>query len=153
MMNAAAARAAPVEPADTNPSASPFETSRAATLMETPFGIEIAGRALDAGERIELRYGAGPRGARVDRYAERESRIWFAVDGDGDGVRGLLQDSPTIEILPASPARLVLTLPTTARPGDALPLRVAVLDAGEVWTSEGFGVEWLGAASAPAAAP
>jgi hypothetical protein len=51
------------------------------------------------------------------------------VDGDGDGVRSLVLDSPRIDVLAREPARLVLTLPTTARPGELVRLVVAVLDA------------------------
>ena len=36
----------------------------------------------------------GPRGAAVDRYAERESRFCLAVDGDGDGVRAWIAEPP-----------------------------------------------------------
>ena len=56
------------------------------TLDQQLLGIRITGRALAAGERIRLVYGAGNSQAQVDRYAEGESRFWFAVDGDGDGV-------------------------------------------------------------------
>ena len=58
--------------------------------------VEIAGRALAEGERIDFVYGAGSKGARVDRYAEERSPFLFAVDGDGDGKRGFLAGSPTV---------------------------------------------------------
>jgi hypothetical protein len=90
--------------------------------------IEIGGRALVEGERIEIVYGAGPAGARVDRYAERRSRLWIAVDGDGDGVRGLLDASPTVDVRANDPVRLVLTLPSTAEPGDPVRVTLALLD-------------------------
>lgn len=92
-------------------------------------GIEVAGRELRAGEQIRIVYGAGTAGAVADRFAERGSRFWIAVDGNGDGVRQLLEDSPSVDVGPRAAARLVLTLPTTARPGDAVRLTVAVLDA------------------------
>ena len=101
---------------------------RPRTLAETLLGIEIAGRALAAGEQVRVRFGAGPQGARVDRYAEREARIWFAVDGDGDGVRALVSESPRIDIYAGPAARLVVIAPTTARTGDTLSLRISVLD-------------------------
>ncbi len=90
--------------------------------------IEIGGRALAAGERVEIVYGAGPLGARVDRYAERSSRIWLAVDGDGDGVRRVLSDSPTVEIRPDESSWLFVFVPTTAEPGDDIRITVALVD-------------------------
>ncbi|MCP3920773.1 MAG: CehA/McbA family metallohydrolase [bacterium] len=89
----------------------------------------IAGRALAPSETIVLHYGASAPGALADRYAERESHLWLAVDGDGDGVRALVPDSPTVEILPGPASRLVITLPSVARPGDQVLLRASVLDA------------------------
>jgi hypothetical protein len=53
----------------------------------------------------------------------------MAVDGNGDGVRALVLDSPRIDVVAGPPARLVLTLPTTARPGDPVRLAIASLDA------------------------
>jgi hypothetical protein len=91
--------------------------------------IAIRGRALAQGERIRIVYGAGPARARVDRFAERESPFWFGVDGDADGVRGLLARPPVVDVGPAAPARLSLTLTSTARPGGPVRLHVAVLDA------------------------
>ncbi|MBN2370245.1 MAG: CehA/McbA family metallohydrolase [Vicinamibacteria bacterium] len=91
--------------------------------------IEVTGRALRSNERVRIVYGAGPALARVDRYAEHDERLWLSVDGDGDGVRALVDDSPRVHIRAARPARLLVTLPTTARPGDAVHLTVAVVDA------------------------
>jgi hypothetical protein len=103
-------------------------TLEAGTLDRTLFGVRIGGRALRQGERIRLVYGAGPAGATVDRFAERRSRFWLGVDGDGDGVRGLLADSPAVDVAAGPPARLAVTLPSTARPGERVGLAVAVLD-------------------------
>lgn len=64
-------------------------------------GIEVAGRELRAGEQIRIVYGAGTAGAVADRFAERGSRFWIAVDGNGDGVRQLLEDSPSVDVGPA----------------------------------------------------
>ncbi len=100
-------------------------------LDEQLLGIRVGGRPLAAGEWVTMVYGAGPAGAFADRYAER-GRFYVAVDGDGDGVRALLDaaESPLeIEVGPGPPARLVLTLPSTARPGEGVRLTVAVLDA------------------------
>jgi hypothetical protein len=91
--------------------------------------IEIAGRELRPRERVRIVYGAGPSGARVDRYAEHDEHLWLSVDGDGDGVRALLEDSPRVHIRAQRPARLLVTLPTAARPGDAIDLDVAFVDA------------------------
>ncbi len=99
------------------------------TLGAGLLGIRISGRALVAGERVRIVYGAGPAGARADRFAERESRFWIGVDGDGDGVRALLAEVPAVEVAAGPPARLELNLPTVARPGDTVRLHLAVLDA------------------------
>lgn len=101
----------------------------ARTLDQQLLGIGITGRTLRAGERVEIDYGAGVAGARADRFAERGSRFWLAVDGDGDGVRKLIADSPAVVVAPGPPARLVPTLTSTARPGQVVRLTVAVVDA------------------------
>ncbi len=90
--------------------------------------VFIGRRALLHGETIEIVYGAGPPGAVADSYAEPESTFWIAVDGDGDGVRGLIVDSPSVEVLPGPPARLLLHLPSTAKPGQTVELVAAVVD-------------------------
>jgi hypothetical protein len=112
----------------------PGVTLEPETLDQQLLGIRVAGRALAAGERVRIEYGAGPRGAHADRFAERGSRFWFAVDGDGDGVRGLMPDSPTVDVVPGPPEQVVLTAPSVVRPGDRVPLHLAVLDAeGDGW--------------------
>jgi len=70
--------------------------------MENPYllPITIRGRALREGERVRIVYGAGARKAQVDRFAERGERFWFHVDGDGDGIRDIVTDSPRIDVLP-----------------------------------------------------
>lgn len=94
------------------------------------FWIEfrIAGRALRAGEHVTIVYGAGPSMALADRYAERGSQMWISVDGDGDEFPVVLADSPTVDVLAGPPAILKLVVPSTAEPGDTLPLRLSVLD-------------------------
>jgi hypothetical protein len=104
-------------------------TLEPATWGEQLLGITVGGRALEPGERVRIRYGAGQAGALADRYAEDASRLWVAVDGDGDGVRGVLVDSPTVRVAPAEPAGLILTLPSTLRPGEQGRLTVAAVDA------------------------
>ena len=124
------------------------------TLGQQLLGIRVAGRSLAPGEQVRIAYGAGLQGARADRYAERESRFWVSVDGDGDGVRQLLPDSPVVEVGPGPPARMVLTIPSVARPGEVLPLTLAVLDAvGNAWPAIAgeFALATTGGASLPAA--
>jgi len=99
------------------------------TLGAQLLSVRIVGGSLAAGDRLTFEYGAGDFAARVDRYAESESRLWIAVDGDGDGVRSLVSDSPHLAITPAAAAALIVTLPTTARPGDYVRLDLAVVDA------------------------
>lgn len=91
--------------------------------------IWVGGRALEPGERITIEYGAGESGALVDRFAESDSKLWIAVDGDGDGIRRILANSPSVSIVADRPARLVLTLPSVARPAEIVSLTLAWLDA------------------------
>lgn len=89
----------------------------------------ISGRSLAPGETITIEYGAGSAGTVVDRFAETDSRLWVAVDGDGDGIRKILADSPGVQIVAGPPARLHLAVPGVVRPGEIADLTVAVLDA------------------------
>ncbi len=95
------------------------------TSLEGLLAIHVRGRKLEPGEKVHIRYLT-----RADRYAERGERLWIAVDGDGDGVRALVLDSPRVDVIAGEAARLVLILPTTARPGELIRLSVAALDAG-----------------------
>jgi uncharacterized protein DUF3604 len=101
----------------------------AATLDRQLLGIELRGRGLASGERVRIHYGEPPLGARADAFAEQGSRFWIAVDGDGDGVRRVLEDSPGVDVLPGPAEALSLIAPTTGRPGEQLRLSVALLDA------------------------
>jgi hypothetical protein len=100
------------------------------TLRPDPQGLEwvIGGRALAAGEQVRIVYGAGPAGARADRYAERDSKLWIGVDGDGDGISHLLTDSPGVDVAPGPADILSAVLPSTAEPGTKIALRLAFLD-------------------------
>ena len=99
------------------------------TLDRQLLGIRNVGRPLVEGDKIRLVYGARAGAARVDRYAERGARFWIAVDGDGDGVRAVLRDSPSVDVAAGPPGQMVITAPTVARPGAPLRLTVAILDA------------------------
>ena len=118
---------------------------RAETLDEQLMIVENTGDApWPAGARFVLDYGAGPAGALSDRYAERDSRFWIAVDGDGDGHRELLPDSPGVDVVAGPPARLRVTAPSVVRPGERFRLTLAWLDAvdnaGANFSGE---VEWV----------
>ena len=99
------------------------------TVDQGLLGIQIQGRPLEAGEQVRIVYGAGERGAIADRFAESESRFFFAVDGDGDGVRKLVESRLSVEVLAGPPAQMLVLLPSTAQPGDTVRLTVAILDA------------------------
>lgn len=104
--------------------------------------VIITGRELRAGEGLTITYGAGPAGAHPDRYAEAESAFWIAVDGDGDGVRGLLDAPPRIAVAPGPAAQLVVTVSSCVRPGEETRLTVALLDA-----AANSGLPWQGSVS------
>jgi len=101
----------------------------AGTLDQQLLGIQVGGRALEAGEKVRIVYGAGSAGAITDSYAERRARLWIAVDGDGDGVRKVLEDSPSVEVRAGPAAGLLVTLPSVGRPGETLRICIAILDA------------------------
>src|SRR5262249_40644220 len=111
---------------------------QAETLDEQLLGIHITGRPLAQGDRLTIVYGAGIAGAMTDRYAERKSPFWFAVDGDGDGTRKVLEDSPTIDVHPGKPAGLLFTVPTVVRPGEGFRVTLAFIDA---WRNDGVDAE------------
>jgi len=88
----------------------------------------VRGRALAADEELEIAYGAGAAGAQADRFAERDSRFWISVDGDGDGFGSVLADSPGLDVAPGPADILSLVLPSTAEPEEPILLRIAFLD-------------------------
>jgi len=126
------------EPQLVDPDAPGF-TTVVSTVRGLHFDVEITDqwlvrvsfpkRPLMPGEEIRIDYGVGTARAGVDRYTERESRFFVAVDGDGDGWREWIRDSPRFDVAPGPPARLVLFVPPTARPGESIALRAAVLAA------------------------
>lgn len=112
------------------------------TLDAQLLGIRIAGHRLEPGEQVTLRYGAGRAGAVADRFSDAHSPFWFAVDGDGDGIRGLLPAPPIVQVHAGPAARLILTLPSTGHPGEGVRLTAALLDAvGNAWTEPSGGLE------------
>jgi hypothetical protein len=100
----------------------------AATLDQQLLVLRVSGRALRAGDQITFVYGVGPAGAIADSLAEKNSRFWFAIDGDGDGFRVFLEDSPGIDVLSAPPTQIRVTLPSVVRPGKPFRITVATLD-------------------------
>jgi len=111
---------------------------RAETLDRQLLGIEVTGRPLREGDRIRIVYGAGLAGAMPDRYAERRSAFWIAVDGDGDGTRRFLVDSPTIDVRAGPAAGLEIHVPTIVRPGERFAVTLAIVD---TWRNTGIEVE------------
>jgi hypothetical protein len=101
----------------------------ARTVDQGLLGIEIQGRPLEEGERVQVVYGAGDLGAVADRFAESESAFFVAVDGDGDGVRKLVPGALKVRVLAGPAAQMVVLLPSTARPGEQVSIRVSILDA------------------------
>ena len=88
----------------------------------------VTGRAMVEGETMTLVYGAGERGAQADLYAERGAHLWVAVDGDGDGVRQVLADSPTLDVEPGPAERVAIHATSVLRPGETGRVTVALLD-------------------------
>ena len=80
------------------------------------------------GDTVLIDYG-GEVGAHADRYRDGEARLWIGVDGNGDGVREWLADSPTIPVTAGAASSWQASLPATAQPGSTVTLRLAVLDA------------------------
>ncbi|MCU0668534.1 MAG: hypothetical protein MUF70_04185, partial [Myxococcota bacterium] len=84
--------------------------------------VEVRGRQLEPGERIEFEYASS-----ADRVVDTE-RFWILVDGDGDGAAFAIGESPAVETFAGPAERLVAHWPSTARPGESVPLVVAALD-------------------------
>ncbi len=94
-----------------------------------PGELRVEGRALVAGERIEVVYGAGPAGAVVDRYAERGAELRLGLDANGDGSRAWLPDRVAIDVVANAPAELVAFGPAEVAPGEAFEIQLALVDA------------------------
>lgn len=104
--------------------------------------LTVENAALAGGDVVTLDYGAGAMGARADRYASREARLWVGVDGDGDGVRAMIVDSPAVDVAPREPERVVLLGPSVARPGETARYHVAALDGWANAAPEIDGTAW-----------
>jgi hypothetical protein len=89
----------------------------------------VEGRALEAGERIDIVVGAGRLGTRVDEFAEQGSEILIAVDADGDGTRRWLEESVGIDIAARAGVQIVALGPGEVAPGDPIEVSVSILDA------------------------
>ncbi len=116
-----------------SPSAAPTSTpaSSAARLVpaEAPGAFRVEGRGLEAGERIEIVYGAGAAGAVVDRYAERGAEVRIGLDANGDGQRAWLPAAVAVDIVAGEPAELVAFGPAEIAPGASFEINLALVDA------------------------
>jgi len=90
--------------------------------------MRVGGRAMQAGEQVQVVYGAGGAGAKADDFAERGAPFWFAVDGDGDGFPHLLPEPARTDVIAGPPAQLVALVTSCLSPGEPGRLTVAVLD-------------------------
>lgn len=64
-----------------------------------------------------------------DRYAERNERFFFKVDGDGDGWFAPLEQQPRFRVEASTAAKLVVYGPSRVTVGQSFELTVASLDA------------------------
>ncbi len=90
--------------------------------------VTVTEGPLKSGDRVVFDYGVGQLGARADRFAESGSSILISVDGDGDGIRELIEDPPGLDVAPGPVVQIAAHLPSTARPGEAFELKIALLD-------------------------
>ena len=106
-----------------SPDGATFELRDLAVLS-----IELEGDGLGPGERLRVVYGDGSGTAFVDRYAEEGSRLWFRVDGNGDGFSAVVPDSPRVDLVAGPVQRMAVHLPSVLRPGDEAVVTIAFLD-------------------------
>ena len=88
--------------------------------------IDVSEWALSRGERITVVYGdrsGGSAGTVAQTFQERTFEFKVCVDPFGTGRFIEIEDQPAVEIVPASPARLVLTAPTRVVRGEPFPPR------------------------------
>ncbi|MBY0400777.1 hypothetical protein K2X89_10805, partial [Myxococcota bacterium] len=95
---------------------------------DVPGAFRVEGRALASGEQVELVYGAGAAGAKVDRYAEVGAEIRLGLDGDADGRRAWIPQAIAVDIAAGEPAELVAFGPAEIAPGETVELSLALVD-------------------------
>jgi hypothetical protein len=94
----------------------------------------IAGGRLDAGDHLTFIYGdtsgdtfPQARGT-ADRFAEREERFYFKVDGDGDGWFTPVAQQPSFDVTSAPAVRLICYGPSLMAVGETSQVRISALD-------------------------
>lgn len=96
---------------------------------------EIRDNPLRGGQTITFIYGDTSDGHHPtaqglsDRYAERDERFFFKVDGDGDGFFTPLKHQPRFRVEARHAAKLVVYGPSWAEVNKPFDLTIAVLDA------------------------
>ncbi len=107
------------------------EAAGAAKLVASgvPGAFRVEGRALAAGEKVDIVYGAGPAGATVDRFAERGAEIRIGLDADGDGRRAWLPEGVAVDIVARGGTQLIAFAPAEIAPGERFELNLALVDA------------------------
>jgi hypothetical protein len=99
--------------------------------------------ALKPGDQLTFTYGDTSGGrfpeasGGADRYAEREERFFFKVDGDGDGWFTPVAEQPRFDVRAGEAARVVALGPSRAPVGEPFEMRLSVLDAANN-VAEGF---------------
>ncbi len=94
----------------------------------------VAGAPLMNGRQVTFTYGDTSDGRRPqarglsDRFAERDERFFFKVDGDGDGWYTPISRQPTFRVEATHPAKLCVFGPSWARLREPFELTIAVLD-------------------------
>jgi hypothetical protein len=100
---------------------------------------------LHPGDRITFVYGDTTEGSfpnargMADRFAERDERFYFKVDGDGDGWFVPITRQPSFTVTPAEPVQLACFGPSTVASGDRFELRISALDAARNLANEMVG--------------
>ena len=91
-------------------------------------GFSVRGRALRPGERIDIVYGAGPLGSRVDEFADIGAELMIGVDANGDGTRSWLEPGPKVDIEAREAVGMVAFGPAEVGPGATFRLSLALVD-------------------------
>ncbi|MCP4250852.1 MAG: hypothetical protein GY778_27760, partial [bacterium] len=94
----------------------------------------VEGTPLTEGDRLTFVYGdtsdgRNPQASGVaDRFAERNERFFFKVDGDGDGWFVAVAQQPTFDVQAGAAVRYAVFGPSRAAVGEPFELRVSALD-------------------------